>query len=494
MAKTASWLAPLLRSLSARLLVLTIIFVLLGEVLIFVPSIARFRLVYLQEHIASARLAALAVEAAPDQMITEEFGKMLLERADVLAISLKRPGLRTLLPSPDMPTEINATYDLDDATPLGLVRDAYDTLRLRGKRIIRVMGRAPHDDKNTLVDIVMNERPLFAAMLDYSRRILLLSIVLALITAGLVFLSLHFLLVRPLGRITESLVAFRRNPEDVGTVVSVSGRRDEIGLAQRELRVMQQRVRAALRHKARLAAVGEAVSKINHDLRNMLSTAAVLSDRLGATRDPEVQKLSAPLLSALDRAISLCTQTLTFAKAEEPEPSRRNFPLAPLVDEVRLALLFPEQSSIIWRNDVPPEIELWADRDQVYRVLSNLAKNAVEALAGHGPGGTVRITAWREGGSAIVEIADTGPGLPPRAREHLFEAFAGAARSGGVGLGLTIARELVRAHGGEITLDKSDPTGSVFRLRFPEKPEDWHERRNQGAPDRARPVSQAIEK
>lgn len=482
MAKSTSWLSPVLRSLSARLLVLTIIFVLLGEVLIYVPSIARYRLVYLEEHIASARLAALAVEAAPDQMITEEFGKMLLERADVLAISLKRPGRRTLLPSPGMPAEIDATYDLDDAMPLALVRDAYDTLRLRGERTIRVMGRAPQDDANTVVDIVMDEGPLFAAMLDYSRRILLLSIVLALVTAGLLFLSLHFLLVRPLGRITESLVAFRRNPEDVGTVVAVSGRRDEIGLAERELRVMQQRVRAALRHKARLAAVGEAVSKINHDLRNMLSTAAVLSDRLGATRDPEVQKLSAPLLSALDRAISLCTQTLTFAKAEEPEPARSHFALARLVDEVRLALLFPGDSSIIWRNDVPPEIELWADRDQVYRVLANLAKNAVEALTGHGPGGTIRITAWRENARTIVEVADTGPGLPAHAREHLFEAFSGAARSGGVGLGLTIARELMRGHGGEITLHKSDPTGSVFRLIFPAKHDNSNTRGERPAP------------
>lgn len=470
MAKSAFSLIAVIQSLSARLLVLTVIFVLIGEVLIFVPSIARFRLVFLEEHINSSRIAALAVEAAPDQMVTEELGGMLLEHAGVLAISLKRPGRRTLILPSKMKSEIAATFDLREATPLRLIKDAFDTMRSGGARTIRVVGRAAVDHEDTLVDIVMDERPLFTAMLDYSGRILTLSIVLAFITAGLVFLSLHLLMVRPLQRITESLVSFRRDPEDVGNVISVSGRRDEVGLAQRELRVMQQRVRAALRQKNRLAAVGEAVSKINHDLRNMLSTAAILSDRLTAARDPEVQKLSAPLLSAIDRAIGLCTQTLSFAKADEPEPQRVGFALAPLVDEVGLALPIPEDGSVIWRNDVTVETELWADRDQVYRVLLNLTKNAVEALAGHGPGGTVRVTASAELGRAtVIEVADTGPGLPASAREHLFEAFSGSGRSGGLGLGLAIAQELMHGHGGRIEIVKSDPTGTVFRLTFPDR-------------------------
>ncbi len=461
-------IARLARSMSARLLVLTAIFVLLGEVLIYVPSIARHRLVFLEERIAASRLAALAVEAAPDQMVTEQLSAALLSRAGVSAISLKRPGQRLLVLSEPMPDEVHAAFDLMEATPYTLIIDAFDALLHGGERTIRVTGHVPDDEPETVVDIVLPEASLHAAMLDYSGRILALSLVLALVVAFLVYLSLHFLMVRPMGRITDSLVSFRRDPEDASAVVQVTRRGDEVGLAQRELAVMQRRVRAALRQKARLADVGSAVSKINHDLRNMLATAALLTDRLAMASDPEVQKLAAPLVSAIDRAINLCTQTLSFAKAGEPDPKPARFALAPLVAEVRAAMPLADDTAIIWRNDVPEEIELVADRDQVYRIVMNLTRNAVEAIDRHTGGGTVRVNAWRDADATVVEVADTGPGLPEEAREHLFEAFAGAGRSDSTGLGLTIARDLVRGHGGEITLERSDPTGTVFRLRFPD--------------------------
>lgn len=458
-------LPPLTRSLSARLLVLTVVFVLVGEVLIYVPSVARFRLVYLEEHIAAARIAALAVEAAPGQMVTEELGDMLLHHAGVVAISLKRPGRRTLILSSDMPPAIDKTFDMRAATPPRLIRDALDSILHGEGRAIRVMGVAPKDDGETIVDIVMREQPMRDAMLDYSTRILVLSIVLALITAGLVFLSLHLFLVRPMRRMTDSLVAFRRDPEDAHTVVAVTRRRDEIGLAQRELQVMQRRVRAALRQKARLAAVGGAVNKINHDLRNMLATAALMTDRLALTGNPDVQRLASPLVDAIDRAIKLCTQTLSYAKSGEPEPVRSRFALRRLADEVASALQLPESEAMAWRNDVPEALLLHADRDQSYRVLMNLIGNAVEAV---GAPGRVGIKAWREGAGTVVEIADNGPGLSAQARDHLFEAFAASSRAGGTGLGLAIARDLVRGHGGQIRLHKSDSEGTVFHLYYPD--------------------------
>ena len=463
-------LSRAIRSLSARLLMLTVLFVLLGEVLIYVPSIARHRMVFLEERIAAARIAALAVEAAPDQMVTGELGAALLARAGVTAVALKRSGSRMLILSDDMPVEVDADFDLRAATPFSAIKHAADTLRHGGDRTIRVMGTMAGDPPETVVDILLPEAPLYASMIDYSERILALSLVLAFIVAGLIYLSLHWLMVLPLGRMTDSLVSFRRAPEDASTTIKVSRRRDEIGLAQRELQVMQRRVRAALRQKARLAAVGAGVAKINHDLRNMLATAALLTDRLAAARDSEVQKLALPLVSALDRAIALCTQTLTFVATDASEPRRSPFALAPLVDEVRSALAVGDGdgAAIIWRNDVPPDLSLAADRDQVYRIVTNLAQNAVEALAGHAAGGTVRVTAWRNAESTFVEVADTGPGLPAHARDHLFEAFAGAGRTDGTGLGLAIARDLMRNHGGEIGLDRSDPTGTVFRLRFPD--------------------------
>lgn len=469
MAKFSFSLPPLTRSLSARLLVLTVIFVLIGEVFIYVPSVARYRVVYLQEKIEAARIAALAVEAAPDHMVTEEMRKILLVHSGVLQVSIKRDELRTLILVSEMPYDIGATFLMAENTPWRLIRQAYDALFRGGERVIRVIGAAPEDPDGIAVDILLDEGPMVAEMLDYSRRILQLSLVLAAITAGLVFFSLHLLLVRPLGKMSDNLVTFRRDPEDATTIMRRSRRQDEIGVAQRELRVMQQRVRAALRQKARLAAVGSAVSKINHDLRNMLATAVIVSDRLATTEDPEIRKVSAPLLAALDRAINLCSQTLSFARAEEPDPERGEIPLAALVDEVALILPPGQIDAIQWRNDMPDDLRLWADHDQVYRILMNLAKNAVEAVSAQGPGGTVRVTGWQDGKSTIIEVADTGPGLPKMAREHLFEAFSGSV--GGTGLGLAIAHELVRNHGGRLEMLKSDPTGTVFRASFPNSTE-----------------------
>ena len=465
-----SVLSRAVSGLSARLLVLTVLFVLLGEIFIYVPSIARHRLVYLDERIDAARIAALAVEASPDGMVTEELRVALLARADVTAVSLKRTGTRRLVLAGDMPVTIDATFDLREATPLSLIGQAADVLRYGGERTIRVMGVAPGDPADTVVDIVLPEAPLFASMLDYSGRILVLSIILAFVVAGLVYLSLHWLMVLPLGRMTDSLVSFRRAPEDAAATIKVSGRRDEIGLAQRELQVMQRRVRAALRQRARLAALGAGVAKINHDLRNMLATAAVLTDRLAMARDPEVQKLALPLVAAIDRAIALCTHTLSFATGRLPAPRRTSFALAPLVDDVRAALS-NDDDSVIWSNEVSAELNVTADRDQLYRVIINLTQNAVQALACRDGGGTVRVGAWVDAGDTVVEVADTGSGIPASVRDHLFEAFAGGGRNDGTGLGLAIARDLVRNHGGDIRLERSDSTGTVFSLRLPAPPD-----------------------
>ena len=466
-----SFLTRASRGLSARLLVLTMAFVLLGEVFIYVPSIARYRAVFLQERIAAARIAALAVEASPDGMVTEELRASLLARAGVSAVSIKRAGSRRLVLGDAMPVTIDATFDMRKATPMRLIGQAADSLRHGGDRTIRVVGVAPRDSRDTTVDILLPEAPLYAAMIDYSERIMVLSIILAFIVAGLVYISLHWLMVLPLGRMTDSLVSFRRAPEDAAATIKVSGRRDEIGHAQRELQIMQWRVRAALHQKTRLAALGAGVAKINHDLRNMLATAAVLTERLAVARDPEVQKLALPLVAAIDRAIALCTQTLSFATDRLPAPHRASFALSPLVDEVRAALPFDDGDSIAWCNEVPPELTVTADRSQLYRVIANLTQNAVNALLGHDGGGTVRVSAWREAGDTVVEVADTGPGISDQVRAHLFEAFADGGRSDGTGLGLAIAQELARNLGGDIGLERSGPAGTVFRLRLPDQPD-----------------------
>ena len=301
-----------------------------------------------------------------------------------------------------------------------------------------------------------------AALIDYSSRILVLSVIISLVTAALVYLSLQWLMVRPLRRLTESMMFFRDHPEDMSIAVEVTGRRDEIGVAQRELADMQGKVRDSLQQQTRLAALGIAVTKISHDLRNILTTAQLVADRLAGSDNPEVKRLTPTLLASIDRAIDLSTKTLAFAREGAPTMNRTSFRLRDLVEEVGSVLPPPANGAALWRNEVPAEIEVRGDRDQLFRVFANLGQNAVQAGASE-----VTVKAAQADGSATIQVSDNGPGLPPRAREKLFQPFSGSARPGGTGLGLAIARDLLRAHGGDIRLAASTATGTLFELRLP---------------------------
>ena len=451
------------RGLSTRLLVLTAAFVMLAEVLIYVPSIARFRLAWLNERLDAATLAALALKATPDYMVSEELSRELLAGARVRGIVLKLPEARTLMLNEKMPPSIDASYDLRQATPASLIWNAFSTL-WHGERSLRVLRGLP-DDGPGHIEILVEETPLRSAMVRYSVNILTLSLVISLITAGLVYLALHVLIVRPMRRLTRSMAEFRAAPEDGSSVIRPQARGDEIGEAERELAAMQEELRLALRQKTRLAALGAAVAKINHDLRNMLATAHLLSDRLAASGDPEVRRITPTLIATVDRAIELCAQTLEYGRTEEPPPRKDRLALGELVDDVALHVGLPADGRIAWRNLVDPALVAEADREQLFRILLNLGRNAVQALE---RGGEVRISAERRNGRLSVEVADDGPGLPPRARERLFQPFSGSAKPGGAGLGLAIASELAQAHGGELALLRSDASGSVFRIELPQ--------------------------
>jgi signal transduction histidine kinase len=391
----------------------------------------------------------------------------LLDRAKVKAIAVKRADARVLIIEMDMPADIDASYDLRNASWLTLIADALMVYVTPDDRVIRVVGE-PGMSEGELIDVVMGEAPLKAAMIRYSLDILGLSILISIITAALVYLSLDALLVKPMTKLTWNIVRFSERPEDPTRVITPSSRRDEIGTAERELSAMQQELAETLSQKSRLAALGLAVSKISHDLRNMLSSAQLLSDRLITVKDPTVQRLVPKLIASLDRAIRLCAHTLDYGQAQETPPRRKRFPLAPLVTEIGDSLGLPRPKLIDWTVEVEEELEVDADRDQLYRVLSNLCRNAVQALESEGESaGEILLTARREGAVTIIEVADTGPGVPEKARAHLFEAFQSVARKGGSGLGLAIAQELVQAHGGQIALVKNEG-GATFRVTIPD--------------------------
>ena len=463
MPETKRALPSLTQSLSTRLLVLTIAFVMLSEVLIYVPSISRFRIGWLDERINAAHLASLALIEAPQHMVSQNLRRMLLEGVGARAVVLKSPEMHYLLLNENMPPAVDAVIDLRSTMMTGMVGDAFSVLFRRDNRILRVIDSAPQSP-NAVIEVVIDEAPLRAAMFDYSARILTLSIVISLITATLVYGALQWLLVRPLRQLSESIIAFRHAPEDEPPFPLQPGRRDEVGLAQSELAEMQRELRAALRQKTRLAALGAAVSKVNHDLRNILATAQVVSDRLAESGDPDVRRITPRLIASIDRAINLCSRTLRFGKADEPPPDRQRFSLAGLVLEVGGMVGLPSDGRIEWRNEVPPDLEIYADREQMFRVFLNLGRNAVQAIAASG---RIVVAAKSSGDSLQISISDTGGGLSDQVREHLFEPFAGAGRSGGTGLGLAIARDLMRAHGGDIRISETGPAGTCFRLELP---------------------------
>jgi signal transduction histidine kinase len=448
--------------LSARLLMLTVIFVMISEVLIYAPSIARFRKDYLDGRIAAAHLATLALEATPDNMVSEELKIELLYHAGALAIVIAKPREVRRVLSADMPPNADAVYDLRAATFVGLIADAFMALGEGDNRVLRIVGRSPKQDGVT-VEVLLHEAPMRMAMFDFSWRILALSLFISFLSACAVYLTLQWLMVRPMRRLTENMMAFRDAPEDQRNVIATSDRADEIGIVTRELAGMEDAVRTALRQKARLAALGSAITKINHDLRNILATARLVSDRLADSSDPKVQRLAPTLVGSIDRAVTLCEQTLDYARDELPRPRRERFVLGDLIEEVGRVVALLTKDGGAWQTSVPDGLVVHADRDQLFRVFVNLGRNAVEAGARQ-----VRVTAALAGSSnLVVEVADDGPGIPPKAQDKLFQPFAGTARAGGTGLGLAIARELVRAHGGELAMAQTSAAGTSFRIELP---------------------------
>jgi signal transduction histidine kinase len=470
--------APSKFGLSSKLLVLTILFVMIAEVLIYVPSIANFRLNWLNDRLAAAHTAALVLDAAPSGMVPETLARQILQSVGARGVAMKTGSQRRLLAVSEMPPTIHHDIDMRYASWYRAIIDAFDTLLSNDNDVMRVVGPAPRGGE--FIEIILDEQPLREAMLRFSINILLLSLIISGITATLVYIALHVLLVQPIRRLTANMVRFRNDPEHPAKVIAESSRRDEIGFAEREFAAMQQDLASMLQQKSRLASLGLAVSKINHDLRNLLTSAQLFSEGLSHLPDPRVQRFAPKLMRSLERAIAFCASTLSYGRAQEPPPDRRPVEVETLVEEVHETLGLAE-SQIAWIAAIERGLVVDADPDQLLRVLLNLARNAAQALETRAPNDPardqIRITGRREGAVVAIEVSDTGPGFPAKAREHLFEPFQTSARTGGTGLGLVIAAELVRAHGGEIKLVEGT-IGATFRLTIPDRAVELDAHRN----------------
>lgn len=460
--------APFRTGLSGRLLLLTGLFMLMLSALIYVPAMTNFRDSWLSERLSQARAAALILEKTPPDALPKPLVDELLAGMESTMIALRIDNMRRLLAVSDMPPMIDLEVDLRDRAFLPQMMRSLDTLVFGGNRTMRIVGPPPRG--GDFVEIVIPERPLRAAMLHFSWTVLVIALAVSGLTALIVFLALNGLIVRPVQRLAAAVVRFRTDPIDSRTILRPDHRSDEIGTLERAVAAMQDSVQQELRQRERLASLGLAVAKINHDLRNMLASAQLMADRLSVVPDPNVQRFVPKLVSALDRAIAFCQSTLAYGKAEEQSAHITRLFLQPEIEEAAEFLGLSTESAPALTLDIAPDLAVEADADHLQRALNNLLRNAKAALEATpmAEAGLIRIHATRRGTLVDIDIRDNGPGIPERVRERLFQAFSGSARPGGTGLGLAIALELVRGMGGTLSLlPPQAEKGTAFRLTLP---------------------------
>lgn len=461
---------PLVRGLSGKLLVLTALFVLIAEVLIFIPSVANFRVTWLEDRIATASIVGLIVSQQDMPALSSMLQEDVLMATGTKGIAIRAGEASTLLTVSELPEQIDATVDLRTINWIKAVQGAFSTLFGQGERILRVIGDL--GDMEGSVEVVTHEKPLQAAMREYARNVAFLSVLISLFTAFMVYLVISRLMITPIRGMTRSMLAFAAEPENTRHVIQPSLRNDELGLAEGELAAMQTQLQKTLKEKKRLADLGLAVSKINHDMRNILASAQLVSDSFSGSEDPMIKRFAPRLVKALDRAVNYSEQVLSYGSAKETSTNLGMCDLKDLLADVAENLdLDLKDSEVEIRNLVPEDVTITADREQLFRAMHNISRNAVEAMANAAPLGVNHFLEFsyhqQDGAKDAIRIRDSGPGLPERAQSNLFEPFRGGVRAGGTGLGLSIAREIVLAHGGELTLTETKPGCTIFEILLP---------------------------
>ncbi len=458
------------QTLPVQLLLMTILFVIIAEILLFIPSVAKFRYDWLAERIERAYLASLAFEVAPENMVDDETVRQLFSTAEILGVRLEVEGRSQLVLGPDIMTKPGLEFrqiDLRERNNIVYVRDALFNIFSVDNAYLLVMGN-PDAAPNVAIELFLEKAPLQRALWRFSAGVLALSIAIAAFVAAGIYLVIMNMFMRPMIELTANMARFQEQPEDQARLMRPSGRQDELGEAEQVLASMQNEIRSALSQKARLATLGEGVAKINHDLRNVLASAVLMSDRLAKSEDPRVQKLSPRLIKALNKAVALCKATLDYGRADITEITEVN--MFDLVEEASEGLShFSEgDTPVRFVNNVSPDVFVQGDRTQLFRALFNLARNAAEVLSGTSTKNPViRFRSEETADSLTIDVEDNGPGVPEEAQASLFVPFKGSKRQGGSGLGLAIVAETIRAHGGEVRLAKTGAEGTVFRITLP---------------------------
>lgn len=479
-ASTINFIPGIRRSLSAQLLTLTILVVLITEIIIMIPSVANQHHNWLSMRTQATYLVGLALEDIHAVTVNDRMIDKILMSANIEGVTLTSGNAQTVILAPGV-TALDYDHiddiNLDDYSTLEMIADSWLTVAGGGEKLIRVIGGS-NIQNSQIQDIILSRDELRQSLRKYTGNILWLSLLISGITALFVYWSLNNLIIKPVRNMRENMAQFEDDPENPDNILVPSTRVDEVGEAERDLNALEMRLQSFLNERRRLAALGAGISKISHDLRNILASAQLMSDRLVASDDPRVKKLSPRLVDALDRAITLSRETLNYGRISPEILNRENIQLHTMVDDI-----FDDNASMYvdMVNNVPEDMKIKIDRTQFHRGLTNLIRNSVEAIMPENTGTEnadnmasigspeqkITVSAERTSSTINIDIADNGPGLPDTAKEFLFEPFKGSYKPGGSGLGIAIAAEIARAHDGDLQLTKSDETGATFRVTLP---------------------------
>jgi signal transduction histidine kinase len=457
--------------LAVRVLAVTVSFVLLAMGLFYVTRLTAYRETWLHSKVAGARAGVEAFNADGPIPPSGDLAMRMLNADSLKSISLATPTGRRDLVLPGPQPVPDQTTTPDDASYLEQIEATFHTLLSPPGTIVRI-ATPPTEP---IFDVTLDETPLIDALWRVSRNFVTISLTIAAVVTCVLWAALWRMVLQPVRRLTSNIIAFGESPHDSTRVIEQSGRRDEVGRAERALAAMELSLAHELAQGKRLAELGMAVARINHDLRNMLAAAQLISDRLATIPDPLAQRLAPRLVATLDRAIQFCQSTLTFGAGRELPPSRRRFDLSELIRQVVEAAEAEAEIAIDYAIDIPPRFQVYADPDHILRVLENLSRNAAQALAVKGAQGgrpkAIRFAAIRTEGLALIEISDTGPGFPADQNDRIFEPFHKSTSEFGAGLGLAIAADLVTRNGGAIALapSKADDfyCGARFLIKLP---------------------------
>jgi len=411
--------------LSAKLLILTAIFVLIAEVLIFVPSIANFRNDWLKDHLLTAEAASIVYLDSSDLMLSEGAGQNLLETTSAITVAIRRDGISRLMATSGNTSELIQHIDLDNSTAFGSIRSSLSMLFAKPDSQYRVFGTMRSSD--AIMELVQEVKYIQSSMWRYARNVALLSLLISIITAALVYFALYRLIVLPIIRISSNMDEFSKTPQNASLVYRPTKRLDEIGTAEKCLAAFQGDLQQTLRHK---------------------------------------------LIKTIDRAVDYTKSVIDYGRALEAPPKRRKLILNVIANDVADLLGLENSFVIRWANDIPLDLEADADPEQLFRILMNLCRNSQQAMIDadlEGRDKVLRVMAERIENEVHIKVCDTGPGIPDHVKEKIFTPFEGSTKAGGTGLGMAIVMELLKSHGGSISISKTDETGTEFHLIIPDQ-------------------------